>query len=167
MSRFWVPALALGAVATVVCAARAAAPPEQYQAFDTTSTQICDRQTGLLWQRRVSGEERNFDAAQRTCAAPLRLPTVKELLSLVDEDRHLAQRGSQEVLVAADRAAFSELPTAPVWTSTGNAPDAPNGLSDRRFVVNFASGEATLLRPEDNAFVLCVRAATQDTCEPR
>ncbi len=139
------------AVALATHVVTAAAPPAQYQRFDINSTTICDQETGLRWDR-AAGPRASYLAAKGTCAAPRRLPTVKELLTLVDEDRHREQRGGTEVEVAIDGAAFPETPTdVGFWTDT-----LTHDLTSR-FTVHFGTGEATLSKDADERRVRCVQ----------
>jgi len=94
----------------------AAAPPCRYSIEDDT---VFDRDTGLTWQRYVSGPSRTWPDAIAYCgtldladhASGWRLPSKKELESLVDV------RVSNP---AIDVLAFPATPSDGFWTSTPN-----------------------------------------------
>ena len=105
------PSIALVGI-LLTASARADAPATQYSPFDKTDTTIRDPHTRLVWQRYVpavsstapiAAEEANCQKAM-TPTYVGRLPTVKELLTLVDEDRHLeVGTSTQASLRAIDR----------------------------------------------------------------
>lgn len=139
------------AVALATHVVTAAAPPAQYQRFDVTSTTICDQETGLRWDRAAAAPA-NYLTAKGDCPVPRRLPTVKELLTLVDEDRHREQRGATEVEVAIDGAAFPDTPVdVGFWTDT-----LTHDLTNR-FTVHFGTGETGLAKDTDERRVRCVQ----------
>ena len=72
-------------LALAVTPVMADAPPDQYSPFVRTDNIIQDRFTGLTWQRAISGPSPH---AAATCPIGYHLPTVKELLTLVDEEPH-------------------------------------------------------------------------------
>jgi hypothetical protein len=139
------------------------APADQYETFTRTDLVVTDRKTRLVWARIVS---RNVPFAQTADAClqrselasvDRRLPTVKELLTLVDEFPHDKYDNGQNLKRAIDRDAFDGgsflTPTdKPYWTST----DA--GL-DRKWVVDFTTGEvyAQTFKSGETAHVRCVR----------
>ncbi len=68
--------------------AQAAAPMGQYTLADATVT---DTKTGLVWERRPPGMRQQWKEAMARCAAlapagSWRLPTIKELQTIVDEN---------------------------------------------------------------------------------
>ncbi len=141
----------IAAVALATHVVTAAAPAAQYQRFDVNSTTICDQETGLRWDRKV-GAPVGYLGARAACASPLRLPTVKELLTLVDEDLHREQRGAIEVDLAIDGAAFPDTPTdEPFWTDT-----LTSDLT-ARFTVNFGTGETATSTDAAQRRVRCVQ----------
>ncbi|NOU26937.1 MAG: DUF1566 domain-containing protein [Polyangiaceae bacterium] len=151
----FVQCASIAAVALATHVVTAAAPPAQYQRFGLTSTSICDQETGLRWQRTPSPLKSYTDAVT-FCAAPQRLPTAKELLTLVDEDRHREQRGGVEVDVAIDGAAFPATPTdRAFWTQTRNP-----GLT-AILTVDFGTGETGTSteepKPDNDRYVRCVQ----------
>jgi hypothetical protein len=139
-SRRW--RLALGIVA-IALPATADAPrnPPQYAQFDQDSLEITDQFTGLHWDRRRV-QKLNRSDGELYCNSTIfpgagRLPTVKELLTLVDEQPHEEYDTSFKppiVLKSIDQGAFPNTPTdQPYWTST----PAPGG---KFWTVEFTSG---------------------------
>lgn len=131
----------LAAVVLVAIPAGAAfphAPTDQYATFDYRSQTIRDLKTKLTWTRATAS--RNFAGAGAYCAtfgANVRLPTVNELLSLVDEEPHQEYEGLGAVTKHIDPDAFPNTPTdLPYWTSTA---DLLQG-GGRRMTVNFGTG---------------------------
>lgn len=91
--------------------ALADAPPDRYV---VTADTVRDTKTSLLWQRAVSlvdgGNVQSLEQATRLCSMPWRLPTIKELATLVDEDAAAPP--------FIDAKAFPATPNLPVWSST-------------------------------------------------
>jgi hypothetical protein len=138
------PAVVLVAVsATLALKVSADAPSTQYAPFNYTDPSIVDQQTHLAWDRRISSPLTTSIQIETYCIAPSRLPTVKELLTLVDETPHLDydQAQKKNVSVHIDRDAF---PYSLGYMSV----DAPFCTQTRdpttsfRFVVDFATGGA-------------------------
>ena len=90
------------------------APVERYQLEEGT---VLDRATGLTWQRAVEDTMHTQAEAKAHCAGLTvtgagggwRLPSMKELQSLVDDSR---------ASPAVDPVAFEEMPLEPFWTDT-------------------------------------------------
>jgi hypothetical protein len=146
---------ALGLLLTAT--ASADAPVNQYETFVSTSTVIADRNTRLEWDRTLSSPL-SFEAARLGCEnAGKRLPTVKELLSLVDEQRHREFISKRAVDYALDGRAFGGdyAREGQVWTATQSA-DTSTG---RRFAVSLQTGEALPLDAvtDKGVYVRCVR----------
>src|SRR5438309_1038236 len=97
--------LAVAAIA-VVPRAVADAPPGRY--VITTDT-VKDTKTGLLWKRAVSVQA-NLEMATAYCVAPFRVPEIKELATLVDEDA--------TELPFVDHTAFPDQPQIALWSNT-------------------------------------------------
>jgi hypothetical protein len=138
----------LGAVTVVALAtlARADAPPDQYNLFNQNNDVIPDLRTGLSWQRYPPATGVSFDAAAAYCSqlsldtltTGWRVPSYKELLTLVDEAPHVEYEGGQLVQKAIDGNAF---PGAAVgsnyWTSS------PYPLqAGYAYTINFHDGTA-------------------------
>ena len=151
-------------VATVGVLARADAPPDQYAAFNQADVVITDSKTLLTWQRSVttlttfSGP---FGAVAACSGLSLggfpsgwRLPSYKELLTLVDESPHLEYPTGAPVQIAIDGNAFPETPVGPpayYWTSSVDPNAAANLL-----VVEFNGGTGVSLTGTETAWVRCV-----------
>lgn len=68
--------------------ARADAPPGRYTAgTDGTTPWVKDNRTGLTWKKNEETGTFAWAAAKTQCVSPWRLPTVGELMSLVDDAR--------------------------------------------------------------------------------
>lgn len=124
----------------------ASAPGDQYEFFTPTDETITDRKTKLVWQRRVEGGLVTFEQAGLDCAefyalpgqvdqGQWRLPTVKELMTLVDEQMYGTFEGGQIVYRPIDRNAFPNTPRDLFWSSTR---DFQN--QDDIWMVNFSDG---------------------------
>jgi hypothetical protein len=143
----------VAALCTIVAHARA--PSGHYETFGPTDDTILDAKTRLTWQRVVGSERFSWAAAAQTCAArtlagrPARLPSVKELLTLVDEDVNLVYVGT-DVLDsrAIDKFAFPATPGTYFWSSTKQGSDA--------LVVDFRYGNTQRLAPDLEVAVRCV-----------
>lgn len=166
MSRRLVVRAALALACVVVPAVAApindtpGAPADQYETFDRTSLIVTDAKTRLVWARVVT-QQATFAQTTDACTnrfellAGRRLPSVKELLTLVDEYPHDVYENGRELKRAIDQQAFDggqfTTPTdKPYWTST---PAGPN----RYWVVDFATGETTTRAVGEAAHVRCVR----------
>jgi hypothetical protein len=126
------------------------APSDQYEFFSAESSKIKDRKTGLEWDRSVSGP---VEFTNVSCDGGTRLPTLKELLTLVDEEPHYEYDEVQlkNVPKMIDRAAFGvRTPTdKPYWTSSSND-------SEDVWTVDFATGETKPANRGDKRYVRCV-----------
>jgi hypothetical protein len=98
---------ALTTVVVLVPRALADAPPGRY---DFTLDTVTDHQTGLVWQRKPSGPLTKLEDATAYCVSPWRVPEIKELATLVDEDA--------TTLPFIDQKAFPGTPNVPVWSAT-------------------------------------------------
>jgi hypothetical protein len=131
--------------ALVALPVHATAPPGRYSAADGV---VKDWLTGLEWQQTVSGTHTFSEAATYCAGLPLdgggfRVPTVKELLTLVD---HSA--GSPSV----DGIAFPSSPSTGFWSSTARAE------STSKWFVDFSDkGSTTGYDPATPMNVRCVR----------
>lgn len=122
--------------------------PDQRYISDASANTVTDRGTGLVWQRLVTTKVAWADAAQQ-CAAGFRLPTVKELLTLVDTTRYAPSFPS----------AFPDFTvglndTKSFWTSTVY----PSAFSTTNtYVVRFADGVTQAGKQSDSYWVRCVK----------
>jgi hypothetical protein len=146
------------AVITVGVIARADAPPGQYDPFNRADTVITDAKTGLNWQRTVMTST-NFVGAVIACSGlslgnfptNWRLPSYKELLTLVDESPHAEYPTGAPVWIAIDPYAFPETPVDnPYWTSSV----VPSGGSV--FTVEFKAGNGGTSPVSAMLYVRCV-----------
>jgi hypothetical protein len=155
--------LAVFFVALPVAADAPIEPPSerQYEDFTDQDQRIVDHFTRLAWARNVPAPM-NHNDARTFCsggAPPVRLPTLKELLTLVDEEPNpvydIAQ--GREIVKHIDRRAFGGVvgQRAPVdlayWTSSLDT----NG---RVFTVSFADATTITEMPTVQLRVRCVQA---------
>lgn len=130
---------AFAAVVTFVVVASGDAPPDQYVTFGAQAAQIQDNYTNLVWQRVVAQTPTDHFGAQDACVKNgQRLPTYRELLTIVDEDPHdewdpEAGAGTPRYI---DPNAFPGTPAGPFWTMS----PAPGGGFK---VVDFGTGETS------------------------
>jgi hypothetical protein len=119
--------------------------------FQLMGTSVFDGATGLTWYQTVSSQQLTLSDAATYCSSQpggFRLPTVKELLSIVDYTRL-----PNSTAATINPVAFPNIPRDVVWTSStlGNLPGA-------LLVVFFGDGETlTYPSPAGPAYVLCVR----------
>ncbi len=153
----------VGLVGLVLCAttALADAPGDQYDTFNQFDTQISDRFTRLAWQRQVAFSG-NWGDAQRYCATldltqgfgcGWRVPSYKELLTLVDENPHgeYDSVSGQFVTKWIDPHAFLGTPVdKPYWTSS------PSTQANRAWTVDFSSGIGATDNVTAPYYVRCV-----------
>jgi hypothetical protein len=158
-SRPWRIALGILAIALPATADAPTNPP-QYAQFDQQASEITDRFTLLVWDRRNIVKFNTPVLGQSYCASTVfpsnngRVPTVKELLTLVDESPHAEYDTSfkpPSVQRSIDALAFKDTPTdKPYWTSTA----APGG---KFWTVEFTSGKTEARSPTEALNVRCVR----------
>jgi hypothetical protein len=145
----------LGAAAIVVAlvtrSAAANAPVGHYSIADAI---VLDTKTTLSWQRTVPTTPSSWADAKAYCASlgqgaspertDWRLPTVKELQTLIDRSRAAAP--------SIDPSAFPGTPSAFFWSSTPLA-----GSPSYVWSVNFASGGTGNLDASETNYARCVR----------
>jgi len=156
MSRFAPRLGAVLLVLSVAIPATASAPADQYATFNQHDATIADKWTHLRWQRDYAAVN-SWDDAAAYCASlslaggPWRVPSVKELLTLVDEE--LTQRyvnGAGVQTYAIDMQAFPSTPSGEFWAW----PKLANGNA---WKVDFASGESKKqIATRTGLFVRCV-----------
>lgn len=144
----FLPALGLAGLALLFAPLlRAQTPAGRYT---IASGVVTDTKTGLEWQQTDDGQTFVFGAAPQHCVdrgAGWRVPSVKELLTIVDESR---------TGPAADPTVFTTIPTSGnlatcYQTST---PLAGTGIS---WLVCFDEGRPTYDSTNNAYRVLCVR----------
>ena len=145
--------LFLAVLATVAFAPStlAKAPFNQYERFEASSATISDSRTKLTWTRVVARPPVPFTVAQGNCESPYRLPTMKELQTLLDEEpASLSQRRYLDAdAFPAETSPVSE----PYWTTT-----ISNG--SERFAISFLTGATSSRDPQVAAFYRCVTGPT-------
>ena len=156
-SRFLLAAVAC-AISAAIASAYASAPPDQYGSFNRDNVVIRDAHTLLTWQRGVAPTEMTQAGAASFCAGlmlngagPWRLPTYKELLTLVDENLSDDFVNGAPVKKAIDLNAFPDTPEKPFWSSS-NVAGAATG-----WVVEFATGSSGMYTLSTTAYVRCVQ----------
>ena len=158
--------LAASAVVVLGTLARADAPGDQYNLFNLNSDAIQDLKTGLVWQRYpLAGL--SFDDAATQCAqlsldtltTGWRVPSGKELLTLVDESPHVEYEGGVLVQKWIDGNAFLGPLASPVlayagyWTSSAYPVGPPYGYA---YTVDFSNGVAQQQPMTTMQYVRCV-----------
>ena len=140
---------------------RADAPADQYNPYVRADVEIGDAKTRLSWRRSVLPALTYAQAIVTTAHCPddipnniiYRLPTVKELLTLVDELPHTEYENGSLIAKSIDRSAFPSTPAAEFWSGS----EYVTVGTDQAWVVDFATGAAHP-RPKTEAhFVRCVR----------
>lgn len=126
--------------------ANADAPPDQYDTFGKTTVRIRDRWTLLRWDRfdvtmhtGTLADDEKFCQSAPSLGAPGRLPTVKELLTLVDETPHdeVSTGTGKAEPRAIDRNAFPATPVDLPYATT-------SGLPNEFWLVDFSTGVVTV-----------------------
>jgi hypothetical protein len=153
------------AIASVLCNGNASAPQPQPLhpggiktvepggRFEVTGDAVLDRASGLVWSREnVPGGRMNWKNAKDACAkltlggfSDWRLPTIRELLTLVDYERHDP---------SIDTDAF-KCDSSYYWSSTP-VHSSPGGYA---WGVSFGDGGAGWLSRDNGCFVRAVRAS--------
>ena len=152
-------ALVVCAIVASVAPAFAVSPPDQYQTFTRDQNTIRDAKTRLEWQRDVRDEAFKWVNASSHCSsltldglAGWRMPTYKELLTIVDEDPHTEVENGELVPKALDPNAFHDAPVPYYWTSTPLA-----GNPSLMWQINFKSGASGTQDKDSSLYVRCVR----------
>jgi len=152
-------AVIAGGVISLASFARADAPINQYGLFDQTTPYILDQRTGLTWQRYASTTPVLYADAFAVCSAlppdqgkVWRVPSYKELLTIVDEVPHEEYENGQLVLKAIDSHAFPGTAAGNPYWSSSLMPSSPGYA----FAVNFHTGAAVQQDVAFNGYVRCV-----------
>lgn len=140
-------------VVLVAAPALADAPADQYEQFDRDALTIKDVFTRLEWERRPGTTKGIFGAAQLYCEARgMRLPSVKELFTIVDEEPHDEYEFGEVVSKMIDASAFPDTPVDAVyWSITASA--TPGEMLG----VSFRDGMLGSLPKGGQAYTRCVR----------
>ncbi|HRI67367.1 MAG TPA: DUF1566 domain-containing protein [Polyangium sp.] len=122
------------------------APPGRYTVADLT---VGDTRTGLVWERQGPAAAQTSANAATYCQnstlenAQWRLPTMKELQTLVDE----SQSGP-----SIDVIAFPGTPAGEFWTSS-----TVGSFPILNWTINFVDGDTSFGSGTKTAYVRCVR----------
>ncbi len=135
-----------------------AAAPAGHFVYSDSSPVVIDTKTGLTWQRSVTATQRSWSDATNYCSSGVsstlggggwRVPTIKELLSLVDYSQALAPM--------VDRAAFPDAPVGRYWSTTSALPCPGVSCNTSLRYVDFASGGLNTSQASALYLVRCVR----------
>jgi hypothetical protein len=123
------------------------APPWRY-VVDSTNGAVFDTKTKLTWQReRTASSTKYLWADAKTYCAGVgtgwRLPTIKELQTIVDHSR---------IAPSINQAAFLSAPTGSFWSSSSEASYSPYA-----WYVDFGIGLAGTGSVSEPSYVRCVR----------
>jgi len=154
-------ALLAGAGLALAATVRADAPAEQYLPFTRADKNIVDQKTTLEWER---GDPNvawstyptlaNAGGAIVHCTSiGKRVPTLKELLTLVDENPTKEYESGKEIAKFIDTSAFPKTPTTGKFFTSTTDPNDPAKV----YCVDFGTGEATICLAAQPAFVRCVK----------
>lgn len=158
MKRKLLPRAVLAAILLAIPAA-ADAPRDQYDRFDGDSVTIKDAFTKLEWDRRAIVAKVDFGSAGSGCSFlgslenTGRLPSIKELLTILDEEPHDEYEFGKLVTKHIDAVAFPSTPVdRPYWSSTP-------GAAGKVWVLSFATGRMEQLdtAAPTTAHARCVR----------
>jgi hypothetical protein len=136
----------VGIAAGLTLVARADAPDGRYTIAKGT---VHDTKTKLTWQQAVPSVTYSWAGAKAYCADPSlagtawRLPTAKELQTIVDESY---------TEPAIDPTAFPSTPSSHFWSSSALA-----GSSSNAWFVDFLSGYSSYGDVSTTRLVRCVR----------
>lgn len=123
------------------------APPRFTVAGAFSLATVTDASTKLVWQRSSSAKEMTWAEANTTCAkASMRLPSMKELQTLVDTTVESLEQAK------IDTAVFPETPAGSFWTSSPVA-----GSPDQVWGVTFFEGVPFAMPTDDTGWARCVR----------
>ena len=121
-------------------------PPEERYLFagEGGDATVTDMGTGLTWQRRLDPQLRNHADALSYCnelaaaGGGWRLPSVKELLTIVDETR---VNPASDPAVFPDVPAYDESHQLGFWSDTAQGGEMFSLFEDERWYVRFYFGE--------------------------
>jgi hypothetical protein len=137
------------------------APSDQYEQFDGSSATIKDTFTKLEWDRSRVAQNVDLSAASFHCSTVAlpptgRVPTVKELLTILNEQPVARYEFGQNVpkMVSANAFADSTPINLPYWTQTPALGVGANMV----WAVDFKTGKMTALdKTTGKANVRCVQ----------
>ena len=140
------PSVLGGLVVLFASLGHAETPPGRYS---IAAGVVTDTKTGLEWQQADDGASYAFAAAQQHCAAlggAWRVPSVKELLTLVDESRSYP---------ALDASIFASVPA--IGNDSCYQTSTPLAGTNITWLVCFDEGRPTYDSASDAYRALCVR----------
>ncbi len=135
---------------------RADAPTDQYSSFTRQDVVIVDRITELTWDRAVQSGAYSGGGGNAVTACVSqgkRVPTLKELLTLVDENPTKEYENGAETYKAIDVAAFPKTPAEPFFSSSV----ALGKPGERVWGVDFATGAVVDLPTSETHKFRCVK----------
>lgn len=138
-------ALAVGIWALMASAAPRCYPTERFVV--TNGGLVRDTLTGLVWQQSTGASNMIWSNARSHClslGAGFRLPTIKELYSLVD----LSVVSGPKI----NQMAFPEVMDVAYWTSSPRV-----DVLDNFWTVSFSYGETRAMVESALRYVICVR----------
>jgi len=163
MKRRWFSVSGAAAVLAIALPVSALAPTDQYAKYSNDTLTISDLHTLLEWDRHPNLNSQssqidypaavNFDAAVKQCSdAGTRLPTLKELLTIVDEapySKYVVTKNEPRYL---DQNAFDNTPSDAFWSSSMY--DATNA-----YTMDFTEGKVDKAKTtgSDTRYVRCVK----------
>ena len=159
MKRKLLPRAVLVAILLALpAAADAPRNPPQYAQFDSDSDHIMDNFTLLDWDRRAIVRNVTYPLGDSGCsflASPARLPSVKELLTILDEEPHNEYEFGKVVPKMIDALAFADTPVdLPYWSSS------PAPGTNMVWTLSFRTGLMQAMSttdPQAKANTRCVR----------
>ena len=129
----------------------------QYDTFTESDSTITDKQTQLKWQRTATSNISHDDAVVSCAVRGMRLPTIKELLTLVDEAPHMEYAGTRETPLSTDTAAFGgKDPTGNQVTPTGAEYVSQTIVNGKVLTLDFSTGLTSTAATTDNRNLRCV-----------
>jgi hypothetical protein len=146
----------------MVSLARADAPPDQYGLFSSSTLTIFDNYTLLRWQRAAPTTQYDFNGASAYCQAlsldgyvNWRVPSYKELMTLVDEHPHFEYDNGSLVAHAIDPNAFPQTAVQTFYWTSSEVPQAvPPPIYG--YAVNFGDGTGQQAGLTQTLYVRCV-----------
>jgi Protein of unknown function (DUF1566) len=123
------------------------APPDQYNLFNLNSEVIQDEWTLLVWQRLAPSTPTTLYDAEVYCSTLMlptgtgastgwRVPSYKELMTIVDETPHVEYEGGQLITKWIDGDAFPQATVTPGYWTSSMFPGEPGYA----YTVDFHSG---------------------------
>ena len=136
-------------VRCVRSAGTSCSPPPRFTVQGTgTAATVTDAATKLVWQQAACAATMTWDAAKASCRAQFRLPSVKELQTIVDYAVDLVAHDQ----AAIDRTAFPGTPADYFWASSPCADAPADG-----WIVDFGEGTAGCGSGGGEHYARCVR----------